>query len=141
MVVESQAPAAANLVLADEPLVRVGMLDGPMEYLFGSIEGGVRLEDGGIVVADEQSYEVRRFDARGRHVWTSGRQGQGPGEYEGVRLLRGCPGTAITLFDWHFDRITRLDRDGNVIDTRKLAGTECDPTATPPARRTAIWSL
>lgn len=130
-IVESQAPAAADLALADEPLVRVGMLDGPTEYLFSNIEGGVRLEDGSIVVADEQSHEIRRFDARGRHVWTSGRQGQGPGEYEGVRLLRGCPGTAITLFDWHFDRITRLDRDGNVIDTRALAGTGVQPYGNP----------
>ena len=108
-VVESETPGMPDLTLADEPQVRVGMLDGPTEYLFSTIEGGVRLEDGSIVVADEQTYEIRMFDARGRHVWTSGRQGEGPGEYGGVRLLRGCPGTAITVFDWHLDRITRLD--------------------------------
>ena len=130
-IVESDSPRAADLVLADEPLVRVGSLDGPDEYLFSNIEGGVRLEDGSIVVADEQSYEIRMFDARGRHVWTSGRQGQGPGEYGGVRLLRGCPGTAITVFDWHMDRITRLARDGNVIDTRALAGTGVQPYGSP----------
>ena len=120
-----------DLTLADEPQVRVGMLDGPTEYLFSTIEGGVRLEDGSIVLADEQTYEIRMFDARGRHVWTSGRQGEGPGEYGGVRLLRGCPGTAITVFDWSLDRITRLDRDGNVIDTRALAGTGVQPYGSP----------
>lgn len=130
-IVESDSPREADLVLADEPLVRVGLLDGPDEYLFSNIEGGVRLEDGSIVVADEQSYEIRMFDARGRHVWTSGRQGQGPGEYGGVRLLRGCPGIAIAVFDWHLDRITRLDRDGNVIDTRALAGTGVQPYGSP----------
>ncbi|MCZ0934882.1 MAG: hypothetical protein OXJ54_06850 [Gemmatimonadetes bacterium] len=130
-IVESDSPREADLVLADEPLVRVGLLDGPDEYLFSNIEGGVRLEDGSIVVADEQSYEIRMFDARGRHVWTSGRQGQGPGEYGGVRLLRGCPGTAITVFDWHLDRVTRLDRDGHVIDTRALAGTGVQPYGSP----------
>ena len=130
-IVESDSPREADLVLADEPLVRVGLLDGPDEYLFSNIEGGVRLEDDRIVVADEQSYEIRMFDARGRHVWTSGRQGQGPGEYGGVRLLRGCPGTAITVFDWHLDRITRLDRDGKVIDTRALAGTGVQPYGSP----------
>ena len=130
-IVESDSPREAGLVLADEPLVRVGLLDGPGEYLFSNIEGGVRLEDGSIVVADEQSYEIRMFDARGRHVWTSGRQGQGLGEYGGVRLLRGCPGTAITVFDWHLDRITRLDRDGKVIDTRTLAGTGVQPYGSP----------
>ena len=130
-VVESETAGAPDLILADEPQVRVGMLDGPAEYLFSNIEGGVRLEDGSIVVADEQTYEIRMFDARGRHVWTSGRQGEGPGEYGGVRLLRGCPGTAITVFDWHLDRITRLDRDGNVVDTRALAGTGVNPYSSP----------
>ncbi len=130
-VVESATPGMPDLTLADEPQVRVGMLDGPTEYLFSTIEGGVRLEDGSIVLADEQTYEIRMFDARGRHVWTSGRQGEGPGEYGGVRLLRGCPGTAITVFDWSLDRITRLDRDGNVIDTRALAGTGVQPYGSP----------
>ena len=130
-VVESETPGMPDLTLADEPQVRVGMLDGPTEYLFSTIEGGVRLEDGSIVLADEQTYEIRMFDARGRHVWTSGRQGEGPGEYGGVRLLRGCPGTAITVFDWSLDRITRLDRDGNVIDTRALAGTGVQPYGSP----------
>ena len=130
-IVESDSPREAELVLADEPLVRVGLLDGPDEFLFSNIEGGVRLEDGSIVVADEQSYEIRMFDARGRHVWTSGRQGRGPGEYGGVRLLRGCPGTAITVFDWNLDRITRLDRDGKVIDTRALARTGVQPYGSP----------
>lgn len=130
-IVESDSPREADLVLGDEPVMRVGMLDGADEYLFSNIEGGVRLEDGSIVVADEQTYEIRMFDARGRHVWTSGRQGEGPGEYGGVRLLRGCPGTAITVFDWHLDRITKLDRDGTVIDTRALAGTGVQPYGSP----------
>ena len=46
-------------------------------------------------------------------------------------MLRGCPGTAITVFDWHLDRITRLDRDGKVIDTRTLAGTGVQPYGSP----------
>ena len=32
-IVESDSPREADLVLADEPLVRVGLLDGPDEYL------------------------------------------------------------------------------------------------------------
>lgn len=119
-IVESQDPGRPDLILSDEPLVRIGVLEGPMEYMFGEVTGAIRLEDGSVVVTDEQSYEVRMFDAGGRHVWTSGRQGEGPGEYGGLRLLRGCPGTAITVFDWHLDRITELDADGNVTDTRRL---------------------
>ncbi len=121
-IVESDSPREADLVLADEPLVRVGRLNGPDEYLFGNITGAVRLEDGSIVVADQSIFEVRRYDAGGRHVWTSGRQGEGPGEYEGLRLMRGCPGAAITAYDGQLDRITELDSDGVVTDTRLFDG-------------------
>ncbi len=121
-IVESESPRGADLMLADEPVVRVGMLDGPIEYLFGNITGAVRLEDGSVVVADEQSREVRVFDARGGHVWTSGREGEGPGEFQGLWLLRGCPGAAVTVYDWQLKRITELDSDGLVVDTRTLRG-------------------
>ncbi|MXW31626.1 MAG: hypothetical protein F4100_03650 [Rhodothermaceae bacterium] len=130
-IVESEDPGRSNLTLAEEPLVRIGVLEGPMEYMFGEITGAIRLEDGSVVVADEQSYEVRMFDASGRHLWTSGQQGEGPGEYGGLRLLRGCPGAAITVFDWHLDRITELDAEGNLIDTRRLSEAGVNPYSEP----------
>ena len=99
-VVESAAPRDPDLTLADEPLVRVGIVDGPLEYIFGNVTDGVRLEDGSIVVADEQSANLRRYDPNGRHVWTSGRSGEGPGEYTGLRLLRNCPGGTRSPLPW-----------------------------------------
>ena len=119
-VVESESPRDPDLTLADEPLVRIGSIDGEMDYIFGNVTGAVRLEDGSVVIADEQSYNVRSFDASGQHMWTSGRRGEGPGDYGGLRLLRGCPGAPITVFDWNLDRITELDRDGEVTNTRAL---------------------
>ena len=131
IVVESEAPRDPDLVLADEPLVRIGMLDGPPEYLFGNVTGAIRLEDGSVVIADEQSHEVRMYDASGGHVWTSGQAGEGPGDFGGLRLLRGCPGAAITVFDWQLDRITELDLEGNVAGTRSLSMIGVSPYGDP----------
>ena len=130
-VVESEAPRDPDLVLADKPRVRIGMFNGPPEYLFGNVTGAIRMEDGSVVVADEQSYEVRKFDDTGRHLWTSGQFGEGPGEYKGLLLLRNCPNAAITVYDWNLDRITELDEDGNVADTRSLGITEVNPYGSP----------
>ena len=130
-VVESAAPREPDLTLAEAPLVRIGALDGPLEYIFGDVAGAVRLDDGSIVVVDEQSHNVRRYDADGRHLWTSGREGDGPGEYRGLRLLRDCPGAAITVFDWVLDRITELDSDGKVVDTRALNSIGVRPYGEP----------
>ncbi|WP_419165386.1 hypothetical protein [Candidatus Palauibacter sp.] len=129
--VESAAPRAPDLTIAGEPLVRIGALDGPLEYIFGEVAGAVRMDDGSIVVVDEQSHNVRRYDADGQHLWTSGREGDGPGEYRGLRLLRNCPGAAITVFDWVQDRITQLDLDGNVVDTRALHASGVRPYGEP----------
>ena len=131
VVIESEAPREPDLVLADEPLVRIGMLDGPTEYLFGNVTGAIRLEDGSVVIADEQSHEVRMYDASGGHVWTSGQAGEGPGDFGGLRLLRGCPGAAITVFDWQLDRITELDLEGNVAGTRSLGTIGVSPYEDP----------
>ncbi len=130
-IVESAAPRDPDLTLAEEPLVRIGALDGPLEYIFGEVTGAVRLEDGSIVVVDEQSHNVRRYDADGRHLWTSGREGEGPGEYRGLRLLGRCPGGAITVFDWILDRVTELDADGEVVDTRDLNAVGVNPYGEP----------
>ena len=119
-IAESESPRETDLVLADEPVVRVGMLDGPVAYLFGNITGAVRLGDGSVVVADEQSREIRMFDAGGKHLWTRGREGAGPGDHQGLWLLRGCPSAAVTVYDWQLKRITELDSDGHVVDTRTL---------------------
>ena len=130
-VVESASPRHPDLTIADQPLVRIGMLDGPLEYIFGDVTGAVRLNDGSIVVADEQSDNVRRYDEAGRHLWTSGRTGDGPGEYEGLRLLRGCLGATITVFDWVLDRVTELDAEGSVVDTRQLNAIGVNPYGEP----------
>ena len=40
-IVESDSPRDADLVLADEPLVRVGLLDGPDEYLSCTLQSAL----------------------------------------------------------------------------------------------------
>ena len=130
-VVESAAPRGPDLTLAGEPLVRIGIVDGPVEYIFGNVTGAVRLADGSIVVADEQSANLRRYDASGRHLWTSGRSGEGPGEYGGLWLVRGCAGVPVTVFDWQQDRSTELDVAGNVLATRSLVPLGAHPFGAP----------
>lgn len=78
-VIESDSPREPDLVLAEEPLVRVGLLDGRDEYLFGNITGAVRLKDGSVVVADEsilRDSNVRRRRAA-RVVKRAKRRGAG----------------------------------------------------------------
>ncbi|MDE2956782.1 MAG: hypothetical protein OXU68_07250 [Bacteroidota bacterium] len=130
-VVNSEGPAESDWELSDEPLVRIGLSDGPPEYLFGNVTGAIRLADGSIIVADEQSHSLRKFAPNGDHLWTSGQYGKAPGEYQGLRLIRGCLDSELTVYDWDLDRITDLDAEGHVSDTRNLASFNVNPYGNP----------
>ena len=66
--------------LTEEPLVRIGAVAGQPEFQFSWIVGALRLAPDTIAVLDDESLELRFFDARGGHLLTVGGPGEGPGE-------------------------------------------------------------
>ncbi len=72
------------------PEVSIGELDGPEEYLFGSVRSIAVDDDRSVYVFDRQAQHVRVFDSAGAYVKTLGRPGEGPGEFtraEAIALL------------------------------------------------------
>lgn len=57
------------------------------EYIFGFVDGLAFGDDGRILVADAKDNTVRVFSAIGQHLYTIGRQGQGPGDLSGPCCL------------------------------------------------------
>jgi hypothetical protein len=64
------------------PEVSIGMLDGPEEYMLGSIVSLAIGGDGTIYAMDQQVPALRVYNADGTYRATFGRPGDGPGEYE-----------------------------------------------------------
>ncbi len=58
----------------------IGVAEGAGPDVFGRVGGVLILPDGRIVVSDIQSHEVRVFDTNGAHLFTFGREGEGPGD-------------------------------------------------------------
>ena len=79
-IVEEHAPSAESGVyqVGEEPSVQVGVAEGAPEYQLSGVRGIVRLADGGIVVANGLSHELRWYDAGGRFVRAAGRKGAAP---------------------------------------------------------------
>lgn len=73
------------------PEVTIGRLDGPEEYLFGSIRSIAVADDGAIHVLDLQAQHVRVFDSLGVYVETLGRRGEGPGEFSEAEAIAVLP--------------------------------------------------
>ena len=68
--------AQATLV----PEVSIGDLDGPEEYLFGSVYSIAVDGDGRFFVLDGQAQQIRVYDPEGAYIETVARRGEGPGE-------------------------------------------------------------
>ena len=73
------------------PEVAIGGLDGPEEYLFGSIRSIAVADDGTIYILDSQGQHVRVFDSLGVYVETLGRRGEGPGEFSEAEAIAVLP--------------------------------------------------
>ena len=121
-IVESTAPAWAPeeaWTVSGEPAVHIGVIDGHEEYQFTFIAGVWRVPDGGFVVADRGSTEIRFFGADGIFRGSFGKRGDGPGEF--ARLLYAYPyrGDSIAVWD---DRVYSIyDRDGQFGRSQTLA--------------------
>lgn len=104
--------------VSPNPVLRIGRLEGPEPYLFGKVAGVTRLSDGGIVVVDEMTSELRAYSAEGAHEWTVGGPGDGPGEFRHPRGVRALPGDTIQVED-RLSRV-RFTSAGELLEHRRV---------------------
>src|SRR5688572_33431651 len=64
---EKRWRAGEEWTVSADPVLRIGMLDGPKEFLFDRIAGVTRLSDGTIVVLNAGDGQLRFFSRDGSH--------------------------------------------------------------------------
>jgi hypothetical protein len=109
------APDSLPWSVSDQPIVEIGALEGDEAYQFDRIGGVGRLSDGRIVVANGGTQEVRYFDPTGRHLRSTGRKGEGPGEFQSPGTLVVLPGDSVAVCDWYLQRVSFLDPAGAFV--------------------------
>lgn len=122
-IVLSSEPRETPLRVDSVPDLRIGgpAATGPEQ--FGSVQGIVVASDGSIWVADRQSADVRVFEHDGSHRTTIGRRGDGPGEFQVIRLL-GEAGDSIAVVDDRGGRLSWFDRSGALLSDTRIASPE-----------------
>lgn len=108
-----------------DPLLDIGVVDGPLHYQLSRVSGATRLPDGRIVVADEGSSQIRMYDRQGRHVWSVGRAGEGPGEFRSIKGL-AISNDSVLVLDAVLGRVSVFDLEGSLSRTIPLESTS-DP--------------
>jgi len=107
-----QWPEGEGWRLSDVPRLDIGALEGEAPYQFFRVSNAVTLGDGSIVVANSGTHEIRFFDAAGSFLYSSGRKGGGPGEFEALWTLAVLPGDSIIAFDRRLRRMSIFTPDG-----------------------------
>ena len=121
--------------LSDEPEIEIGVEAGDQEYMLSGVRAAVQLADGRIVLASADSFQLRFYDASGRHLQSVGRQGQGPGEFEYLWKVVRCVEDEIwaQVLPYALDR---FDLDGGYLGSiRPTLPTGGPPYGVPACNR------
>lgn len=122
-IVENAGPAwtaAQAWVVVDSPLVEIGGSETDPRLDLTQVSGVRRLADGRIAVVNGATSEVRFFGPDGGYLSTSGRRGQGPGEFQMPAGLWPVAADTLLIFDAMARRISVLAPDGSLPRTYTL---------------------
>jgi len=111
-------------ILLDSGAVRVGVVSGEAAYQWGDIRAADRLSDGTLIALDRDAREIRAFDTDGTHLWTAGREGQGPGEFRFPWSMWVTVSDSIVVSDPGNARLAILSRTGEVVREVSLLRTD-----------------
>lgn len=111
--------------LEPSPAVSIGVDVGAPEYLFYLVRSALLLPDGRIVVSDHGAKELRCFDARGYFLWSAGRRGQGPGEFNEHSTMKIFAAHAedwILVDDGESGKVNIFNFEGTLVRSTRLIG-------------------
>ena len=104
--------SAPTWQLSEAPLLDMGAVSGDSSTLLYQVEGAHRLSDGRIVVANRSTHELRYYDDTGNYLYSAGRKGQGPGEFEYIAWTASCRADSVFAYDIGTRRLSVFDGQG-----------------------------
>jgi hypothetical protein len=122
-------PTVARWTVSVEPSLRIGIVDGDDAYQWQYILAATKLADGSIVAADRRAGEIRFFSAAGKHNYTIGRRGEGPGEFRNPSQLLQRSRDTLVVFDDRNQAISTINLKTREVQTRKSACVRDDSSA------------
>ncbi len=114
-IVQTLWPDGADLptcAVATTPALDIGVVQGDPVYQLYRVFDALQLSDGRIAVVNQGSSELRFYDAEGRYTGAVGREGEGPGEFRGVRAAWE-DGDSLLVWDDELQRFSVFGPDGD----------------------------
>lgn len=121
-IVENRGPVWASdegWSLGPEPVLEIGTVAGAPEEQLWRVAGVTRLSDGRLAVLNAGTHELRFYGPDGEILGAAGREGGGPGEFDGPVSLAGAPGDTLVVLDRGGDRVVFTSR-GELVRQESL---------------------
>ena len=100
--------------------LRIGSQDDP-DAGFSRLAAAAVDRDGNVFALEALDFQIRVYDPAGNLLRRIGRQGGGPGEFDGLPFY-GLKGDTLWTYDRESGRITLFDRTGRVLATGRTLG-------------------
>jgi hypothetical protein len=112
----SSVPRFLGPLFRYEEVARLHQDEGQAESLLYRAFNFIRGEDGRYYVEDRGNLRIAVFDPAGEFAGAIGRQGEGPGEFQSLSLLKVSNGE-VAAYDSRLRRTTIFDLDGHLLKT------------------------
>jgi hypothetical protein len=93
----------------------IGEIEGDDHYMFGSNIVFNTDENGNFYVSDFDNHRIQKYDPGGRYLLTIGREGQGPGEFQTLSVVRFDKDNNLYVTDGSNRRISFFNRRGEFL--------------------------
>ncbi|HET7273813.1 MAG TPA: hypothetical protein VFI91_01450 [Longimicrobiaceae bacterium] len=106
--------------IAPDPLLTIGAVDGPPEFVFSRIRAVRLFPDGRVIVADGSSGSLRIYSAGGSYLHEMGGSGDGPGEFRYLSAVHLAGGDTLLVYDSRALRLTTFLSSGELVGSQQL---------------------
>jgi len=98
-----------------EPTLSIGVVSGEGSHELSDVTGAIRLPDGRIVVGNGGTEELRFFAADGEHLFSTGGEGEGPGEFRSIDFIGLIGDDSLVVHDARIKRLSLFDVSGRFL--------------------------
>ena len=106
--------------LGEPPLIDLTETGSGPEYEFFRVYSGIRLTDGRLVVGNNGSNQLKVFSGAGEFLFSIGREGEGPGEFQQLDWVSRYRGDSIFAYDYGLGRWSVFGSDGTFARSARV---------------------
>lgn len=114
-----QAAPSEAWVVSEDPTLDLSATGSGPDHEFYRVADIARLLDGRIAVANSGSHQIRIYSSQGEHIASTGREGEGPGEFARFFNLDRLPGDTLLVHTYP-SKITILSPELELVRTFDL---------------------